>query len=140
MILGRVILAPPERTELKRRARSRSLAVEAVKSAKVILMLAGGGSYSEICERLGCTDRYINLWKERFQQERLSGLDSRYRGAAYRRRTAQTEARILELTRRGPRRRIDPLEQLSTCEGGRCQPIDRQSSVAAIWAPTPPFA
>ena len=71
MILGRVILAPPERTELKRRARSRSLAVEAVRRAKVILMLAGGGSYSEICERLGCTDRYINLWKERFQQDDL---------------------------------------------------------------------
>src|SRR5271168_679169 len=102
MILGRVILAPPERTELKRRARSRSLAVEAVRRAKVILMLAGGGSYSEICERLRCTDRYINLWEERFQQGRLSGLDSHYRGAGYRRRTAQTEARILELTRSEP--------------------------------------
>ena len=65
-------------------------------------MLAGGGSYSEIGERLRCTDRYINLWKERFQQERLSGLDSRYRGAEYRRRTAQTEARILELSRSEP--------------------------------------
>jgi transposase len=102
MILGRVILAPPERQELKRRAQSRSLAVESVRRAKVILMLAAGDSYSEICERLGCTDRYISLWKERFQQERLSGLDSRYRGAEYRRRTAETEARILELTRRGP--------------------------------------
>src|SRR6202795_1888964 len=102
MILGRVILAPPERTELKRRARSRSLAVEAVRRAKVILMLSGGGSYSEIGERLRCTDRYISLWKERFQQERLVGLDSRYRGAEYRRRTAQTEARILELTRSQP--------------------------------------
>ena len=83
MILGRVILAPPERRELKRRARSRSLAVESVRRAKVILMLAAGESYSEICERLGCSDRYISLWKERFQQERLSGLDSRYRGAKH---------------------------------------------------------
>jgi transposase len=65
-------------------------------------MLAAGDSYSEICERLSCTDRWISLWKERFQQERLSGLDSRYRGAKHRRRTAETEARILELTRRGP--------------------------------------
>lgn len=102
MILGRVILAPPERQELNRRARSRSLAVESVRRAKVILMLAAGDSYSEICERLSCTDRWISLWKERFQQERLSGLDSRYRGAKHRRRTAETEARILELTRRGP--------------------------------------
>jgi len=102
LILGRVILAPPERRELKRRARSRSLAVESVRRAKVILMLAAGDSYSEICDRLRCTDRYISLWKEHFQQERLSGLDSRYPGAEHRRRTAETEARILELTRRGP--------------------------------------
>jgi transposase len=102
MILGRVILTPPERRELKRRARSRSLAVESVRRAKVILLLAVGDSYSEICERLGCSDRYISLWKERFQQERLSGLDSRYRGAKHRRRTAEIEARILEVTRRGP--------------------------------------
>lgn len=102
MILGRVILAPPERRELQRRARGRSLSVESVRRAKVIFMLAGGSSYSEICARLGCTDRYISLWKERFQQERLGGLDSRYRGAEYRRRTAQTEARILELTRSEP--------------------------------------
>jgi transposase len=102
MVLGRVILAPPERQELKRRARSRSLAVESVRRAKVILMFAAGESYSEKCERVGCTDRYISLWKERFQQGRLSGLDSRYRGAEHRRRTAETEARILEVTRRGP--------------------------------------
>jgi len=65
-------------------------------------MLAAGDSYSEICERLGCSDRYISLWKERFQQKRLSGLDSRYRGAKHRRRSAEIEARILEVTRRGP--------------------------------------
>src|SRR6266481_6468288 len=102
MSLARVMLAPPERRELERRARSRSLAVELVRRAKVILMLAAGRSYAEIGERLGCTDRYISLWKERFKQERLIGLDSRYRGAEHRRRTAQTEARILELTRREP--------------------------------------
>ena len=102
MSLGRVVLAPPERRELERRARSRLLAVELVKRAKLILMLAAGRSYGEISERLGCTDRYISLWKKRFKQERLAGLNSRYRGAEHRRRTAQTEARILELTRRGP--------------------------------------
>ena len=102
MSLARVVLAPPERRELERRARSRSLSVELVKRAKVILMLAAGRSYREISQGLDCTARYISLWKKRFQQERLSGLDSRYRGAEHRRRTAQTEARILELTRRGP--------------------------------------
>ena len=102
MSLGRIVLALPESKELERRVRSRSLAVELVKRAKVILLLATGSSYSEVRKRLGCTDRYISVWKRRFKQERLAGLDSRYRGAEYRRRTAQTEARILELTRRGP--------------------------------------
>lgn len=95
-------MIPAEREELERRARSRSLASELVKRAKVILRLAAGHSYSEIRQEMACTDRYISGWKRRFKLERLAGLDSRYRGAEYRRRTAQTEARILELTRRGP--------------------------------------
>src|ERR1700759_5829868 len=102
MSLGEVVLTAAERDELERRARGRSLAVEVVKRAKVILMLAAGHSYSEISQKLACTARYISGWKLRFKQERLVGLDSRYRGAEYRRRSAQTEARILELTRSGP--------------------------------------
>ena len=102
MNLGRVILAPPERLELERRAKSRSLASELANRAKLILMLAAGHSYGEIRARLSCTDRYISEWKRRFKQERLAGLNSRYRGAEHRRRTAQTEARILERTRRAP--------------------------------------
>jgi transposase len=77
MSLGRVVLAPPERKELEWRVRSRSLATELVKRAKMILMLAAGHSYSEISEELSCTDRYISAWKQRFKQERLAGLDSR---------------------------------------------------------------
>lgn len=99
---NRLVLAPPERRELKRRARSRSLAAELVKRAKLILLLAEGHSYSEIGSRLSCTDRSISVWKERFVQERLVGLASRYRGNQHRRRSAATEAQILELTRRGP--------------------------------------
>lgn len=103
MSSGQIVLAAEERKELERRARSRSLASELVKRAKVILMLANERSYSEISQKLTCTDRYISTWKLRFKEDRLAGLDSRYRGAAHRRRTAQTEARILEFTRRGPR-------------------------------------
>ncbi len=75
------MLAPPERRELKRRARKRSLAMELVKRAEVILMLASGHSYREVRQRLDCSDEYIREWKKRFQEERLTGLDSRYRGS-----------------------------------------------------------
>src|ERR1700757_251321 len=102
MDLGRIVLAPPERRELKRRARKRSLAVESVKRTEVILMLAAGHSYREVRQRLDCSDEYIREWKRRFQEERLTELDSRYRDSHRRTRTAETEARILEATREGP--------------------------------------
>src|SRR5258708_12449333 len=95
MSLGRIVLAPPERRELKRRARQRSLAVELVKRAEVILMLAAGRSYREVRQRLDCSDEYIREWKKRFQEERLAGLDSRYRGSQRRTRTTENEAPIL---------------------------------------------
>jgi transposase len=102
MTIGRITLAPPERRELQRRARSRTLSAEDNKRARLMLLIAKGLSFSEICRRLNCTDRYISVWKRRFEQERLKGLDSRYRGSQRRVRTAQLEAKILEATRQGP--------------------------------------
>ena len=102
MAIGRITLAPPERRELQRRARSRSLSAEDNKRARLMLLVAKGLSFSEICRRLNCTDRYVSVWKRRFEQERLKGLDSRYRGSQRRVRTAQMEAKILEATRKGP--------------------------------------
>ena len=67
-----------------------------------MLLVAKGLSFSEICRRLDCTDRYISVWKRRFEQGRLKGLDSRYRGSQRRVRTAEMEAKILEATRKGP--------------------------------------
>ena len=102
MTIGRITLAPPERRELQRRAKSRTLSAEDNKRARLMLLIAKGLSFSEICRRLNCTDRYISVWKRRFEQERLKGLDSRYRGSQRRVRTAQLEAKILKATRQGP--------------------------------------
>jgi transposase len=98
-----VTLAPLERKELERLARSRTLAPEmARRRAKMILMLPSGGSYRKISKRLSCTFDYISYWKRRFKERRLIGLDSRGLGAVHRRSSAQIEARILEMTRRKP--------------------------------------
>src|ERR1700676_4502876 len=129
MSLGRVVLAPPERRELNRRARKRSLAVEIVKRAEVILMLASGHSYREVRERLDCSDEYIREWKKRFQEERLAGLDSRYRGSPPRTRTAEGEARILEATRQGP---ADGTTHWSSYRLAKKLGIS-QSSVSRVW-------
>ncbi len=96
-------LAPPERKELQRRLRSRSLASEEVRRAKVILLLAQGLSFSAIGSKLACSDRYISNWKKRFQAQRLSGLASRYRGRKAHPLAAKEQARILAATRQPPR-------------------------------------
>jgi transposase len=74
MTIGWITLAPPERRELQRRARSRTLSAEDNKRARLMLLIAKGLSFSEICRRLNCTDRYISVWKRRFEQEAAQGV------------------------------------------------------------------
>src|SRR4030081_1905538 len=112
-----------------RRRRKRSLAVELVKRAEVILMLAAGHSYREVRQRLDCSDEYIREWKKRFQEGRLAGLDSLYRGSQRRTRTAKTEARILEATRQGP---TDGTTHWSSYRLAKELGIS-QSSVSRVW-------
>jgi len=92
-------------------------------------MLAAGHSYREIGQRLDCSDEYIREWKRRFQEERLAGLDSRYRGSQRRTRTAETEARILEATRQGP---TDGTTHWSSYRLAKELGIS-QSSVSRVW-------
>ena len=53
-------LTTGERTELGRRASSRTIRAEDAKRAKVILLLADGTSYSTIEATLWCYRDYIN--------------------------------------------------------------------------------
>src|SRR5215831_15590637 len=95
-------LTPPERRELKKRLRSRILPAEDVRRARLILMVAGGDSYSQIRQTLGCNRSYISHWKQRFAQQRLSGLYARHPGRAVEKQTPKLEARILAWTRKTP--------------------------------------
>ena len=99
---GRVYVAPPERRELERRLRSRSGRIEDARRARVILLLAAGHSYREICTELRCSHEYIARWKTRFQEDRLGGLDSRHVGRQAWVVTPNLEARVLNRTRQPP--------------------------------------
>src|SRR5215813_4526165 len=70
-------LTHSERRELKMRLRSQTLPAEDVRRARLILMLAQGHSYSEIRRALACNGNYISRWKQRFIEQRLSGLYAR---------------------------------------------------------------
>src|SRR5215813_724029 len=92
----------PERRELKKRLRSRTLPAEDVRRARLILMLAQGESYSQIQQMLACNRSYISCWKQRFVQQRLAGLYARHPGRAVSKTTPKLEARILAWTRKAP--------------------------------------
>lgn len=98
----RLILTPPERRELERRVRSRSVRAEDSKRARVILERVGGLSIRDTATVLACSTSYVQRWMERFHTHRLAGLRARHKGRAPAKGAAQLEARILEWTRRGP--------------------------------------
>lgn len=91
-----------ERTTLESRVRARTLRVEDVRRARVILMLGEGRSYTTIQAAVGCDARYVSRWRQRFVEAGLAGLYSRHRGRAVERRTPKLEARILALTQQRP--------------------------------------
>jgi transposase len=98
----RLNLAPPERRELQRRVRSRSVRAEDSKRARVILELVSGRSVRETATLLGCSTSYVQRWAGRFRARRVAGLHARHKGRAVAKDAAAVEARILEWTRRGP--------------------------------------
>jgi transposase len=91
-----------ERTELERRIRSRRGRAEAARRARVILMLADGVSYAAITASTQCPPAYIARWKQRFETDRLTGLEARYQGQPVRVRTPALEAKILAKTQTPP--------------------------------------
>ena len=102
MVTKRLILTPPERMELQRRMRSRSVRAEDCRRARVILELAGGRGLRETADCLACSTSYVQRWAGRFRAERLNGLVARHQGRTVAKGAAKLEARILEWTRRGP--------------------------------------
>ena len=99
----RIILAPPERRELKRRTRSRTIRQEDARRAQLILMLASGPTWVNIQQRLYCTPAFINKWSNRFREGRVPALTSRKApGNPATVLTPEMEARILAVTRTAP--------------------------------------
>jgi transposase len=98
----RVVISPPERRELSRRVRSRTIGAEDARRAKVVLALGSGLGVRAVAGMLKCSSSYVQRWRERFLASRLAGLVARHQGRKVRPDAAKLEARILERTRRGP--------------------------------------
>ena len=69
-----IALSPAEMDVLQRRARGLVLPHREVVRAKIILLLAAGGTPSAIAREVGCSRRIVHKWGERFIRKRLKGL------------------------------------------------------------------
>jgi len=96
-------LTNAERMELECRTTSRTGRAEDARRARVILLLAEGHTWDEVCEQLPCSRGFVASWARRFEEERIAGLYSRHVGQAATVLTPQLEGRILEATRHPPK-------------------------------------
>jgi Winged helix-turn helix len=75
----RIVLARDEARELARRAAKYTLPYYQVVRAKMILLAAQGWSNDEIASTLHTRREIVSLWRKRFFQERLAGLEDQAR-------------------------------------------------------------
>lgn len=74
-----VVLSAEERKELLYRVKQRTGAIRDVQRAQIILGLAETPSPSAVARRVGVDVKTVALWRQRFEQERLAGLEDRDR-------------------------------------------------------------
>ncbi len=75
----RILLSKPELDELSRRAEKYTLPYFQVVRAKIVLLAAQGLSNDEIGARLDTRREIVSMWRKRFFEERLAGLEERPR-------------------------------------------------------------
>lgn len=75
----RIVLSPAEERELRRLAAKYTLPYFKVVRANMILLAAEGLSNDEIAARLNTRREVVSMWRKRFFEDRLPGLDERPR-------------------------------------------------------------
>jgi transposase len=68
-----------DRVELERRLADRGALARDVMRARIVLLSSQGLSGPRIAERVGCTEPTVVLWRRRYAEEGLGGLDERAR-------------------------------------------------------------
>ena len=74
-----ITLSPQEVSELRRRAGRYTLPYFEVVRAKMILLAAEGLRNDEIAARLDTRREIVSMWRKRFFEERMTGLEERSR-------------------------------------------------------------
>ena len=74
-----IVLVPDEERELNQRASKYTLAYFKVIRAKIILLAAQGLGNDEIAAKLDARREVVSMWRKRFFEQRLEGLEERPR-------------------------------------------------------------
>src|SRR5947209_14233536 len=74
-----VEVSDSDRVVLERRVQDRGAAARDVQRARIVLLSTQGLTGPEIADRVGCTESTVVLWRRRFAEEGLVGLDDRPR-------------------------------------------------------------
>lgn len=75
----KIMLSAEERGELERMAAKYTLPYFQVQRAKMILLAAEGMPNDSIASRLGARREVVSMWRKRFYEERVAGLEERSR-------------------------------------------------------------
>ena len=75
----RIVLSPRERAALESRARQYTLPYFQVVRARMILLASEGRANDEIAAALSIGRDVVSLWRKRFFQQRMAGLEERPR-------------------------------------------------------------
>jgi transposase len=126
-----ITLTKLERMALTKQATSRSGRAEDARRARLVLLLAEGHTWDDICDRLPCSRGFIDSWSKRFAVERVAGLYSRHRGQVASVLTPRLEARILDWTLK--RKPSDGSTHWSTRKLGQVLGVSHMM-VARVWA------
>ena len=88
-----------ERAELQRRARSKAELARVAQRARIVLLAEQGLTGPQIAERVGCSEPMVVLWRDRYAQSGLAGLNDAPRsGGPVRVMTSDVQAEILAAT------------------------------------------
>lgn len=126
-----ITLTTSERMELTQRANARTGRAEDGRRARLVLLLAEGRTWDDICDRLPCSRGFIDSWSKRFIAERVAGLYSRHRGQSASVLTPPLEARVLEWTLK--RKPADGSTHWSTRKLAKALGVNHMM-VSRVWA------
>lgn len=100
MKLGRpippLVLSDEEKAESGKTVRQRTAAHSDVQSARVILLCAQGMPNYQVAKQTGISSLSVGRWRQRFVQDRLSGLLDQPRSGAPR---SISDAQVAEVVR-----------------------------------------